>query len=99
MPNIRRGFPPGVAVAEIFLNAANAGVIASSIGKESRMPAPRRNLRREMAGCVETNGAFIRVISNQWTSFVQKQLTLHNFMHQRPHSIMTRTGALQSLCD
>src|SRR5688572_16454037 len=58
MPNMRRGFPPGVLAAVIrFAAAANAGVMASRSGNESRMPAPRRNLRRERAGRVETKGA------------------------------------------
>jgi hypothetical protein len=59
MPNIRRGFPPGVVPAanRRFAAPAKAGVIASSNGNESRMPAPRRNRRRERAGRVETDGA------------------------------------------
>ena len=44
MPSIRRGFPPGVLSAPVVCaTAANAGIIASSSGSESRMPAPRRN--------------------------------------------------------
>ena len=60
MPNIRRGFPPGVAAAAIrFAAAAKAGVMASSNGKESKIPALRRNLRRDSAGRVETNGPLL----------------------------------------
>src|SRR5258708_30419809 len=60
MPNIRRGLPPGVAPAAIRLAAAaNAGLMASSSGKVSRIPAPRRNFRRDSAGRVEKKGAFI----------------------------------------
>ena len=57
MPKNRRGFPPGAASdATLFVMAANAGVIASSSGRERRMPAPRRNFLRDKAGRVETKG-------------------------------------------
>jgi hypothetical protein len=57
MPNIRRGFPPGVApAASRLVAAANAGVMVSSIGKERKMPAARRNFRREKAWGAETKG-------------------------------------------
>src|SRR2546426_248016 len=73
MPNIRRGFPPGVAPAAIrFAAAANAGVMASSNGSERKMPAPQRNFRRDSAGLVETKGATrgllkrVFMVSSQW---------------------------------
>ena len=61
---MRRGFPPGVAPAasrRLAAAAANAGVMASSKGSERRMPAPRRNLRRDNAARVETNAALLLV--------------------------------------
>jgi hypothetical protein len=59
IPNIRRGFPPGVAAAEFLATVPNTGDIASSIGNESKIPAPRKNLRREIAPWVEMYGLFI----------------------------------------
>src|SRR5947209_5625257 len=55
MANIRRGFPPGVVLAEFLASAAKAGAFESSRGSERTIPAARRNLRREVAGRVEIN--------------------------------------------
>ena len=78
MPKNRRGFPPGVAAASFnadFTTPANAGVIASSNGSDRAMPAPRRKLRRESAGRVETKEAFIGCLGlslhyGQWARLI-----------------------------
>src|SRR3954469_13441263 len=59
MPKKRRGFPPGVAVAATCaaMAPAKVGRMASRNGSVRAMPAPRRNVRRERADFVETNGA------------------------------------------
>lgn len=67
MPKKRRRLPPGVpSLAVRFATAAKAGVIASSSGSESKMPAPRRNLRRESGERVETKGALVIIGANGW---------------------------------
>src|SRR4051812_37938233 len=64
MPNIRRGLPPGVRAASVLaaMAPAKVGRMASRRGRERTMPAPRRKLRRDRAGLVETYGVSIFVV-------------------------------------
>src|SRR5688500_19809924 len=97
MPNIRRGVPPGVPLAEFFLTAAKAGSIESRNGSERAMPAPRKNLRREMAWRVATKGPLSDVFAFIISLFFQEQFTLHDLMHQRAHTIASRPAAGENL--
>src|SRR4051812_32435915 len=104
MPSIRRGFPSGVAAAPLPARAAKAGCMASNQGGERRMPAPRRNRRRERARRVETKGP----VAGVWGDFdiyplvrlfVQKQIARDNFMDQAPNTVTLRAAVRQYLRD
>src|SRR3954453_18027527 len=105
MPSMRRGFPSGVVSAPLPARAAKAGCMASSQGSESRMPAPRRNRRREMARRVETKGPVAGGVEADfgiypWIRlFVQKQVALDDFMDQASHTITLRPAVCQHLRD
>src|SRR5579872_1915688 len=104
MASIRRGFPPGVAAA-FSVKAAKAGCMASKSGRESRMPAPRRNRRRETARRVATKGpltggvCFGFGIIRFLNLFVQEHVALDDFMDQAPHTVTLGAVLRQYLCD
>src|SRR2546430_10671078 len=91
---MRRGLAaaePGAAVLSAAL--AKAGIMESSNGSESMIPAPRRKVRRDNPRWIEmcTEGCFIHL------SFVQEHLALDDLMYDCAHRITRFPCARQYL--
>jgi hypothetical protein len=100
MANIRRG-----GRADAGCSAPENGIIIESRnGRDSAAPAPARKRRREMASRDETKGAESNRFEEVFMidglgSFHLEQITLHNFMDERPQAVLTGLRPPQNFFD